>query len=421
MADHPGKSILIVGGGVVGLCSAYYAARKGHRVTVIERGSPAHDCCSAGNAGLVVPSHFIPLAAPGMVSMGLRMMWNPESPFYFKPRLSWDLMKWAWRFARSSTLAHVQRSAPLLRDLNLASRRAFEELASEHGNEFGLDQKGLMLLCRTRHALAEETAMAVRGRKLGLAAEILTPGEASELQPGLGMDIAGAVYFPDDCHLIPDRFLAGLTRSLEELGVIFHWSTPVTGWVPGHGSVRAARTPAGEYTADEFVLAAGSWSAEIARDLGVVLPLQAGKGYSITVPRPREMPSVPCILTEARVAVTPMGGALRFAGTMELAGLDETINERRVRGILKSIPGYFPAFSMGDFRGIQPWSGLRPCTPDGLPYVGHVKGWGNFCAATGHAMMGLSLGPVTGKLVAAMLSGEDTFLPIQALDPNRFG
>src|SRR5258706_7404037 len=170
---HMSKSILIVGGGVIGLCTAYYAAQRGHRVSILERGPENHDSCSRGNAGLVVPSHVVPLAAPGMVGMGLRMMFDSESPFYVRPRLSLELMSWAWKFCRACTPAHVARAAPLLRDLSLASRACFDELATE--NDFGFVKKGLLMLCRSEAALQEEAKTVDLARSLGLGAEMLTP------------------------------------------------------------------------------------------------------------------------------------------------------------------------------------------------------------------------------------------------------
>ncbi len=414
------KSVLIIGGGVIGLCTAYYALQRGHRVTVLERGGPGHDCCSLGNAGMVVPSHFVPLAAPGMVGLGLRMMLHPESPFWIRPRLSRDLLEWGWRFARAANAAHVARAAPLLRDMNLASRRCYEELAEEFGNAFGLVQKGMLMLCKSESTLREEAHLVEQARQLGLSAEVLTPEQATDLNPGLQMDIAGAVYFPQDCHLVPPRFLSVLQQGLEQAGACFAWSTEVTGWRTGNGRVQAVQTTQGEWTADEYVLAAGSWSPGLARSLGLRLPLQAGKGYSLTLPNPRQRPATCAVLTEARVAVTPMGEALRFAGTLEVTGLDPSINPRRVEGILKAIPRYLPQFSADDLRGVPVWSGLRPCSADGVPYIGRTGRYANLCIATGHAMMGLSLGPITGKLVAEILSDERPSLPLEALSPERY-
>lgn len=414
------KRILIAGGGVIGLCTAYYAALKGHRVTIVERGAPGHDSCSLGNAGMIVPSHFVPLAAPGMISYGLRAMWNPESPFYIRPRPSAELIDWGLKFAQAATPDRVARAAPVLRDLNLASRQCYVELADARGNDFCLEQKGLLMLCKTEAGLHEEVAAARQANALGIPAEVLTPEQAARLEPNATMDVAGAVYYPKDCHLSPGRFVAGLTRWLAEQGVTFHWSTEVTGWRVGDGAVAAVRTTAGEMAADEYVIAGGAWSPRVARDLGLRLPMQAGKGYSLTLDQPRRRPEICAILVEARVAVTPMAGSLRFGGTMEVTGLDESINPARVRGIINAVPRYFPEFSAGDFAGVQPWRGLRPCSPDGMPYVGRTARYANLSIATGHAMMGLSLGPITGKLMAQALSGELPEIDLALLAPDRY-
>jgi D-amino-acid dehydrogenase len=228
------------------------------------------------------------------------------------------------------------------------------------------------------------------------------------------------VYYPLDCHLSPSRFVAELTRAMEREGVALRYETPVTGWRVENGRVRAARTPEGEITADEYVLAGGAWTPGLARDLRLRLPMLAGKGYSFTLARPPEIPEICSILVEARVAVTPMDGTLRFAGTMELAGLDLSVNAARVRGIRKAIPRYFPAFRAEDLEAAPVWSGLRPCSPDGLPYLGRPAACANLVIAAGHAMMGVSLAPITGRLVADIVSGEPPALDIALLHPDRY-
>jgi len=414
------KNVILIGGGVIGLCTAYYAARKGHQVTVLDRRAANDEGCSYGNAGMIVPSHFVPLAAPGMVALGLKWMWNPESPFYIRPRLDRDLLSWGWKFWRAANAGHVGRSAPLLRDLHLASRAGFEELAGRSNNDFGLVKRGLLMLCKTRHALAEESRNAAQANQLGIPAQVLDARQTAALEPNVRMDVAGSVYFPQDCHLSPGGFMAGLKKQLAQLGAKFLWETEITAWRAHCGRIEALRSSQGEFTADEFVLCGGSWSPAIARDLGLRLPMQAGKGYSLTLPRPRRMPAICSIFNEARLAVTPMGSSLRFGGTMEIDGLNEAINPRRVRGIIKSVPKYYPDFTPQDFDGIKPWCGLRPCSPDGLPYVGRTARHPNLSIATGHAMMGLSLGPITGKLMAEILSGERPSIDIQLLDPDRY-
>ncbi|MDB6154569.1 MAG: dadA [Chthoniobacteraceae bacterium] len=410
------KQVVILGAGIIGLSAAAECVRRGHRVTVIEREPARRNGCSFGNAGMIVPSHFVPLAAPGMVALGLKWMWNPESPFYIKPRLNWDLFLWAARFWSASTPGHVLRAAPLLRDLNLASR---EHYASEV-EEFGLVKKGLLMLCKTEHALEEEAQMAAKANALGVPAEVLDAKATGRLDPDVTMEIAGSVYFPKDCHLQPERYMAALEKRIRAAGGEFLFETEVTGWKREGGRIAALKTTHGEVEGDEFILAGGSWSQETTRELGLRIPMQAGKGYSVTLPAPVQLPRICAIFAEARVAITPMNGALRFGGTMEIAGLNQTINPRRVEGILKAIPNYYPAFRREHFDGLAPWRGLRPCSPDGLPYIGRTKAASNLIVATGHSMMGVSLAPVTGELTGQLVDNEPPRFPLDLLSPDRY-
>jgi len=416
------KRVVIIGSGVIGLCTAYYCARRGFNVTVVERKSAQRDGCSFGNAGMIVPSHFIPLAAPGMVALGLKWMWNPASPFYIKPRLDADLLDWGWKFWRAANEEHVRRSAPLIRDLSLASRACFEEFAALPDTDFGLVKKGLLMLCKSEHTLHEEAKMAERARALGVPAEVLDAKQTAALDPGARLDIAGSIHFPLDCHLTTDRFMAALQSQLDKLGVTFLWNSEfVSANLSNSRVVQTIKTSTGqEIEADEFVVCGGSWSPELAQKFDLRIPMQAGKGYSLTLPKPRQLPQICSICTEARVAVTPMGEKLRVGGTMEIAGLNEDINPVRVRGIIDSFCRYFSEFQPKDFEGIQPWRGLRPCSPDGLPYMGRTAKFTNLSLATGHGMMGLSLGPVTGKLMAEILSGEKPKTDITMLSPDRY-
>ncbi len=408
------KHVIVLGAGVIGLSVASECARRGHRVTIVERNARHRDGCSFGNAGMIVPSHFIPLAAPGMVALGLRWMWNPESPFYIQPRLDWELIAWAWRFWRASTRERVERAAPLLRDLHLASRAAY----AEFGEECGLVQRGLLMLCKTQHTLDEEAQTAAKARALGVPAEVLGAKQTAALDPHVTMDIAGSVYFPKDCHLQPERYVDALEQRLS--GAEMLWETEVIGWRRESARLVAVRTTRGEIAGDEFILAGGAWSPPLARDLGLRLPMQAGKGYSVTLPQPVELPQICSILTEARVAVTPMEGTLRVGGTMEIAGLDERVSQRRVEGILRALPLYYPRFRREHFDGIEPWHGLRPCSPDGLPYLGRTRVAENLIVVTGHAMMGLSLAPVTGELAGQLVDSEPPRFDLTLLAPDRY-
>lgn len=408
------ERVIIVGGGVIGLCSAYYSLKRGFAVTLIDRGG---DNCSTGNAGMVVPSHFIPLAAPGMIAKGLRMMLNPESPFFIRPRLDAGLMRWGWLFYRNSTERHVAATRELLRDLNLESRRLFAEL-SEDG-DFGLARRGLLMLCKTDKGLHEEAEVAEAAHAIGLEATVLDAEETARLDPDITMNVAGSVHFPQDCHLDPSKFVRMMRHRVRELGGVIE-SAAIDSIETRGGRVVAVRGGGRRFEGTKFVVAGGSWTAGLLKSVGLKLPLQAGKGYSLTLPHPPELPRLCSIFAEAKVAITPMGSTLRFGGTMEVGGLDLTVNPARVHGIVKSVNAYFPKFSEDSFKGVQPWAGLRPVSPDGIPYLGRTRGLDNLVVNCGHAMMGLSLGPVSGRLAADLLAGDTPFRPIEAMAPGRF-
>lgn len=414
--DH----VVVVGGGVLGLCTAYYAAREGRRVTLVERGEAGGDNCSMGNAGMIVPSHFVPLAAPGMIAKGLRWMFDRESPFYIRPRPSLDLARWGWLFFRHANERHVAASRELLRDLNLESRRLFRELAED--TDFGLREHGLLMLCDTAEGLDAEAAVAAQAAAIGVEARVVDPAEAARLDPGIRMRVAGAVFYPQDCHLDPAAFMRTMRQRLAGLGVDLVHGAEIDR-IHRSRDGRVTRLAAGgrAFDGDRFVFTGGAWTARLLKKLGFSLPLQAGKGYSLTLANPPELPRLCSIFSEAKVAITPIANRLRFAGTMEIGGENFTVDPARVRGIVKSVGRYFPAFEPRDFDDVEPWVGLRPVSPDGIPYIGPVPGAANAFAASGHAMMGLSLGPVTGRLLADLVTARPSFRSLAALAPGRFG
>jgi D-amino-acid dehydrogenase len=408
------ERIAIVGSGIIGLCSAYFLVEKGYTVTVFDPKELGN--CSVGNAGMVVPSHFVPLAAPGMVQMGLKMLLNPESPFGFHLPPSVDQLLWSWKFIRSCTKVHVQKHESLLRDMNLESRALYDQMSEKLGIGFEWHKKGLLMLCAKQETLEAEAHLAERANQIGVRAEILDSAKLKSVDPTIEMAAIGAVHFLDDGHLTPESFLQKLRLFLELQGVDFV-SRMVVSLEMRNDSPTVA-------TADEVrsfqqvILATGALSSELARKLHLRLPMMAGKGYSFNLPNPVQTPELCSILVEARVAVTPMTSGLRFAGTMEIGPPNETVNPKRLNGIKKSIPKYFPQFKEADFEEKEVWLGHRPCSPDGIPYVGRIQHRPQFIVATGHSMMGLSLGPISGQYVAKIVSGEisDTGL----LDPNRY-
>ncbi len=410
---------IIIGGGVIGLACAYFLQKEGHEVSVIDKGDISSGC-SYGNAGMITPSHFIPLAAPGMIAKGIRWMFDPESPFYIKPRFDRALLSWAWKFYKASSQKQMQRAMPVLRDLNVLSKKLYQDWESEMDFPFGLTQKGLLMLCREQHSLEEENHTAKLANQIGVKAETLSVEALRKMEPGISEDIIGGVYFPDDAYLSPSLLLAGLKKNLQQDGVDFHPNTEVLDFEKSNGQINALVTDKGRFAASEIIIAAGSWSPFLTKKLGLSLPLQAGKGYSLTLDQAPALLQHAAILTEAKVAVTPLGDQMRFGGTMEIAGINHRINQARVRGILQSVSKYYKNYQIPMPVEEKIWHGLRPCSPDGLPYIGRVDSFSNLTIASGHAMMGLSLAPVTGLLVAELIARKKLSLNIDLLNPQRY-
>ncbi len=409
--------VLVIGGGVIGVCAAYYLAEAGQEVTLVEKGDLAAGC-SYGNAGLVTPSHSIPLAAPGALRSGLKWLLDPESPFYVRPRPDPALVGWLARFIRASRQQPMLAGLAVLSRLSLASRALFDHLAAIEGLEFGFQGRGLLLVFHSLPGLeaGREEAHLLQG--YGLASRVLDGDQVRAVEPSLRPDMVGGVYFADDAHLDPAAFVRGLGGWLAGRGIGIQTGVEVVGFETGGGRVRRVQTTHGDLEADQIILAAGSWSPGLARALRLRLPIQPAKGYTLTVRRPAISPAYPLILGEARMAVTPLGERLRFGGTLELAGFDESINRRRVAALERGLRRYL--VGVEELELIELWRGLRPCTPDGLPILGRAPGLNNLIVAAGHAMLGMSLGPITGKLAAQLACGQTPDFDLSPLNPARF-
>lgn len=408
---------VVIGGGIIGLCSAWYLREAGWEVVVVDR-SDLCDNCSYGNLGMIVPSHFVPLAAPGIVLQGIKWMFDSGSPFYVQPSLDPSLLSWGIKFARSATKAHVSYAAPFLRDLNVYSKGLYEAMSFD----MDLTHKGILMYFKTQRTADEEIHLAARARALGLDAVALSPAEIGALEPGLKLDVLGAVHYRSDAHLSPHKLMPQLIAALRNAGVEFALGSAVERIDRTGGHVTAVHTGSGSHTADRYVLTGGSWLPSLARMAGIRVPLMPGKGYSFTLGDPAVLLNVPAILCEARVAITPMGGAMRYGGTMEIAPVNEKhkIRMNRVQAIVDAIPRYFPGIRLSTPPERDVWFGFRPCSPDGLPYIGPVEGVENLLVAGGHSMMGLSLGPATGKVIADMAEGRRPEVPVEAFRVGRF-
>lgn len=408
------KRIAIVGGGIIGLCSAYYLQKLGHEVAVFDK-HDFDDSCSHGNAGMIVPSHCIPLASPGIISKGLRWMFKSSSPFYIHPQLGYPFLRWLYLFYRSCNPKHVDVSIPLLADMSLKSKELWQELAADINIK--LEQKGILMLYKSEAVAEEEYHTAKIAAELGLENRLLNQQELQGLE-STQIDALGAVHYTCDAHIAPNGTMKALKQHLSAAGVVLHHQAEVV-----EINVRSANkveisTKFKTQDFNELIIASGFWSSELLKSLDLCLPMLAGKGYSIDLPQVEPQPSIPSILCEAKVAMTPFQNEFRVAGTMELGSRNTAVNSRRVSGIINSIQAYYPDFDVNPLYKQKPWSGFRPCSPDGLPFIGTHPKYKNVKIATGHAMMGLSMAPVTGLYISEMIQGNRKSIP--KLEPYRF-
>ena len=415
----PRSDVVVIGGGIIGLSAAWYLRRAGIGVTLLSR-DPVVGGTSAGNAGMIVPSHVVPLAAPGAVSEGLRYLLSRTSPFYIKPRLDPELVRWLWRFMRSSTEAHVAYAAPFLRDQSLASVRLFSELQEEIG-DFAWSQTGLLMLYHTEKYRKDNLQSAELAESLGLRVRHLDGPGTRELEPSLRTEPLGSVLYEDDGRVNPSLLLARLREALLAGGATLREGADVRSLAKGREGRVQVRLGGGErIEAERVVLAAGAWTGRLARPLGARLPIQPAKGYSFTLPAPEKGPSLPMILSEEKVTVTPYPGHLRFAGTLALAGFDPSVDVLRAGPIRAQVHRCLPDLTPEEAAELPVWSGFRPASPDGLPLVGRLETAPGVVVAAGHGMVGVTLGPVTGRLVADLVTGSDPVVDPTPLDPNRF-
>ena len=410
---------IIIGGGIIGLCSAYYLQKEGHNVTVIDRGDIT-DGCSFGNMGYMSPSHFVPLASPGIIAEGFKYMLSSSSPFYIKPRLNMELIQWAWHFYKNSSAAHVKRSAPHLNNILQLSRRLINEMRTQIGDNFDMEAKGCLMMCKQPKTLEHEFHLADDAEKLGLIVQRLNASEVQALETDVEVKVAGAVLFKDDCHFHPGKLMLSLKSYLQKQGVQFQLNSTVSGFEKAGNIVNGVITNNGKFNCDNLVIAAGSWIPAISKMLGIHLLLQPGKGYSYTYDDVEKNIKYPAILVDGRCAITPWGNRLRIGGTMELSGINNKVLVNRMQGIYDSAKSFYPGLQIDFPPTDKIWNGLRPVTPDGLAYIGRTSEYDNVVIAGGHAMLGISQGTGTGLLVSQIVENKKTEIDISAFKLNRF-
>jgi D-amino-acid dehydrogenase len=398
------RRVVVVGGGVIGAASAYYLNRAGWAVTVLDR-SGFGQGCSHANCGFVCPSHVLPLAVPGAVSAGLAALFQPNGPLTIKPRFDPTLWSWLYHFARRCNQRDMLEAGHAIQALLNSSRSLYAQILDEERIDCEWETKGLLFVFLHEHAMAHyaKTDRLLR-ESFDMPAKRLGPDELLAREPALRPGLAGGWHYDGDAHLRPDRLMAEWRRVLVERGVTIQEGCPVRSIVRERGQALAVLTNRDKVTADAFVFATGAWTPLLNRYLGCRIPIQPGKGYSITMVRPDKCPSLPLIFEEHRVAVTPMRSGYRLGSTMEFAGYDTTLNRRRLELLKEGARHYL--LEPYNEPVVEEWYGWRPMTYDGKPIIDRSPKLANVVIVAGHNMLGLSMAPATGRLVAEMLDGS---------------
>lgn len=409
--------VLILGGGVIGLACAYYLLGEGRSVTVLDQGRVGGGS-SHGNCGTLTPSHATPLAMPGVLGAGMKWLLQADAPLRIKPRFDPALIRWLLRFSAHCNWQDFARITAAKAPFLVRSRDLIASLVADEQIDCDFRQLGTLYVYRDQRAFAASTWLPRALGEVGIDIETLTGSEVESREPALRDGVVGGYFNPGDASLRPDRYVAGLAQVVRARGGVIEEHTRVLG-VERHGErVSCVHTDKGDFRGRDVVLALGAWSPQLARELGISLPIQPGKGYSITYARPASCPRVPLVLKEPSVCVTAWHSGYRLGSTMEFAGYDSSLNRTRIDALKRGASAY-----LRDPEGPlveEEWYGWRPMTPDDLPFIGPASAGSNLCLATGHGMLGMTMSALTGVLVSELLTGKPTSLDVSPFRVDRF-
>lgn len=428
-ADQPGKpvesppmqkhdsDVLILGGGVIGLACARYLLEAGRQVTILDQGSVG--CGSShGNCGTLTPSHAMPLAMPGVIGTALRWLFRKDAPLRIKPRLDPELIRWMLSFTGRCNWKDFSATTRVKAPFLVGSVEMIADLVERDGLSCEFSRSGTLYAYRDAAGFAKSDWMPRALGEVGIAVERLDGRQIEAMEPALKPGVVGGYLNPGDACLRPDRYVSELARSVRERGGEIIERARVESFELRQGRIAALTSTAGVHAAREVVFALGAWSAPLARQLGLRLPIQPGKGYSITYSRPQVCPRIPLVLKEESVCVTAWGSGFRLGSTMEFAGYDASLNRIRLDALRRAAVNGL--HEPGGSQLVEEWYGWRPMTPDDLPILGRVPGISNLCMATGHGMLGVSMSAMTGLLVSELLCGKPTSLDLAPYALQRF-
>ncbi len=412
------ESVLVVGAGIIGIACAHYLSRAGFKVTVIDQGTIAK-ACSYGNCGYICPSHILPLTEPDAIQKAIASFISPEAAFRVKPRWSPAFWNWMWQFAKRCNRRQMLTAGAHLKSLLDSSMAEFKKLMAEQSLECEWQESGLLYVMQTASGMKgfAETDHLL-SEHFGVEARRIGGKELPDFDPALKTGLAGAFYFENDAFVRPDRLATTWVENLKKDGVTFIEECTMESLEKRGSSVTSINTSRGAMRADHFVIAAGAWSANLAEHLDCHIPIEPGKGYSVTMERPDICPRYPMLLPEHHVGVTPFAEGYRLGSMMEFVGFDTSIPESRIQQLRESATSYL----VEPFTDViqETWYGWRPMTWDSLPIIGHAPRLENTYLATGHNMLGMSLAAVTGKLIAEIVQQQETHIEIDPFSPTRF-
>lgn len=412
------ERVIVVGSGVIGAACAHYLAEAGVPVTIIDRNAFGSGC-SHGNCGYVCPSHVLPFAGPGALRSTLRTLLQANSPL--KVRFRFDPALWSWfaKFMRRCNQRDMLSAGQAIHALLGSSRQLYDGLFSKELTNVEWQTRGLLFVFQTAHAFDHyEATDELMRKEFGVGATRYSRAELARLEPSLKPNLAGAWHYENDGHLRPDRLMQVWRDRLVASGVELREQCDLQRLICEGRKLRAIVTSQGEISCSQLVVATGAWSPQLKRELRCAIPIEPGKGYSLTMPRPTRCPTIPLIFEEHRVAITPFESGYRIGSTMEFAGYDTSINAARLNLLREGAKLYLEEPLAEPLQ--ETWWGWRPMTPDSLPMIGLCPAFDNVYLAAGHNMLGLSMAPATGKLMAELITQQTPHVDPHPYRVNRW-
>ncbi len=418
------KSVLIVGGGVIGLFSALYLNESGHKVTIVDTGEIAgYQACSWGNAGMIVPSHFIPLANKSALRQAIKSKFSSHSPIGLKISLSRDFLNWMYLFQKSAFSKHISAKQSILAKISLESRSLYSTLQEKYDIPMSLSLSGIQMICRTSETFEQEKKAALKAKKYDIPTQVWTKDEFDSQNPLLKANIKGAVFYPLDGILDPYPMQKSLISYLKSKGVEFHGHNKISKFIVEGQKIVSVVSDHNTFSAQKFLLATGDISPRIVQHLGLSIPILPGKGISYQLKSNGPIPSIPSLLQDEHVAITPYQNHVRVATKFNLGDRSENFSNHDLMTVNQSIQKTIRNWDLGLPDQENVWYGFRPVSPDGLPLIGKSQSFSNLTIATGHAMIGISLAPVTGRIISQIINDSKKLdnKDLELLNPGRFG